>query len=231
MRRTLYGTFGMLTILIACMATAAFMATTGRALEKTPAQVRKTATVGVIAAGRGQTSEVTAWAKSCGMNAVPIGLKADPSELDGIIVAGCLDDENDGTDGRRVELIRRFVTAGKPVLGISGGDRVVNAAFGGTARKNENPEISTRKVFVSGASEMREAYGTSMNAVVCGTGTVVRLGKGLRATQTGNGGKTVYGLEHKALPAYGIEWCPEKMGENGKPAGERFAQECEARML
>lgn len=223
--------FGALIIAVACMATASFMATTGRALEQTQASpAKKTATVGVIAAWKGQSAEVTAWAKSCGMKAVPIGLKADPSDFDGIIVAGCLDGENDGTDGRRVELVRKFVTAGKPVFGVSGGDRVVNAAFGGKAEKSENPEMSAEKVFISGASEMRNEYGTAMKAVVCGTGKVVRLGDGMRATQTGNGGKTVYGIRHKALPAYGIEWCPEKMGEKGKPAGERFARECEARM-
>lgn len=124
-------------------------------------------------------------------------------------------------------LLRRFLAAGKPVLGICRGLQVINVFFGGTLLQD-----------IPGHSQLRgrdrlhlvEAAPGSLPARLWGPVFPVnsahhqaadRLGDGLRATAWGPEG-IAEALCHRVLPVWAFQWHPERMGAAcpGTPDGD-----------
>ena len=123
-----------------------------------------------------------------------------------------LDPARDQAD---LDLLDRFVSRGKPVLGICRGMQTINVFFGGTLFQ-DIPGHGQRDGQDS-AHAVRTASG-SFAAVFDGAAIVNsahhqaadRLGAGLRAEQWAADG-VVEALRHTRLPVWGVQWHPERL--------------------
>ena len=131
--------------------------------------------------------------------------------------------EVDGArDRRELDLCRRFLAAGKPVLGICRGLQVLNVALGGTLRQQVPGHGQTapgvdglHPTLARAGGFLGQLYGRRFTVNTAHHQAAGRLGEGLRAEQwTADG--TVEAVSHRSLPAYGVQWHPERLGEGGK---------------
>ena len=129
----------------------------------------------------------------------------------------------DKIDGKRdaVEfaLLKAYVDAGKPVLGICRGHQLINVFFGGTLCQ-DIPETllhkdlikfyTTHVVSADLSSIAGKLYGTTFTVNSCHHQVVDKLGDGLKVTAYWND-KYVEAFEHTSLPIFGFQWHPEQM--------------------
>ena len=122
-------------------------------------------------------------------------------------------------DAVEFALLKAFVDAGKPVLGICKGHQVINVFFGGSLHQDipEKPLHTGGQGFdlihpVSAAegSVLHGLYGPSFVVNSSHHQAVKRLGDGLRATALWDG-KYIEAFEHSALAVYGVQFHPERM--------------------
>ena len=114
-------------------------------------------------------------------------------------------------DAEELELLERFVSQGKPVLGICRGLQVINVAFGGTLAQD-----------VAGHGQ---ASGCDRFHRICGIPSplgkveivnsahhqaIDRLGSGLTAVQWSPDG-IIEAVCHRTCPVWGVQWHPERM--------------------
>ncbi len=151
-------------------------------------------------------------------------------EYDGLLLTGGADvhprfynEEVDGSVGMDTErdetemaLIKAFLDAGKPVMGICRGHQLINVYFGGSLHQHIAEADLHRgggKVhFVDAApdSAVGSLYGTRFCVNSTHHQAVKRLGDGLRATAVWED-KYVEATEHKSLPVLTMQWHPECM--------------------
>lgn len=166
--------------------------------------------------------------ETLGAEITKVDSTADPSAFDGLLVPGGLDihpqlyGEEDYAcnytdidfDKGQLAVIDKFVTAGKPILGVCRGFQLLNVYFGGTL----DQDISGHDVDHEVTSRRGSALYTA-----CGTGVVVSsshhqaikdIGNGLTATQWAPDG-VIEGAEHDSLPIIGVLWHPEWSGDTG----------------
>lgn len=128
-------------------------------------------------------------------------------------------------DAAELALLDRFVSAGKPVLGICRGLQTINVFFGGTLCQ----DISGHSA-VHGRDRLhsvRTASGTPF-AALFGADAVVnsahhqaadRLGAGLEAVQRAADG-VAEAMVHRRVPVWAVQWHPERLTEG--PEGRRL---------
>ena len=155
---------------------------------------------------------------------LPGGGDVDPGffgqEMDGS------DEPDRELDEKQFALLRRFVRARKPVLGICRGHQVINVFFGGDLIQDlETAKLHTREggdvyhattaeenTFLSGLYGIRFVTNSSHHQ---GVG---RLGEGLVAVQRSDADGVVEGMCHQSLPVLGVQWHPERIfGEKREP--------------
>ena len=154
-------------------------------------------------------------------------------EYDGLILCGGGDvdpkfynEENDqsaGIDVARDEaelaLIKAFMEAGKPILGICRGHQVLNVYFGGSlhqhmpetpVHRSDTKEDLVHPVTATPEGLVGKLYGESFSVNSFHHQAVKKLGNDLIATASWQD-TYVEAFQHKELPIYGIQWHPERL--------------------
>ena len=170
--------------------------------------------------------------ESFGAEAVAEYLPRTDVSYDGLILCGGGDidpryygetvDGSIGIDNARDEaefaLLRAYIDAGKPILGICRGHQLINVYFGGSlyqhipevdAHQREGIDIGHLLTSVE-HSLVRTLYGTAFYVNSSHHQALKQLGVGLRATAYWNN-RYIEALEHTELPIMGVQWHPERM--------------------
>ena len=126
-----------------------------------------------------------------------------------------IDHERDAVE---FELLKAYIDAGKPVLGICRGFQLINAFFGGSLYQH----IPESQLHVRGAlgdavhavsaipcSVISSLYGAEFAVNSAHHQAVKTLGEELCATAYWNG-KYIEAFEHKELAIFGVQWHPER---------------------
>lgn len=117
-------------------------------------------------------------------------------------------------------LLKAFVEAKKPVMGICRGSQLINIFFGGTLHQhleNANEHTSfadyaiTHKVNAVKGSIAEKLYGNDFMANSLHHQAVKKTGEGLVVTMMSADNTVVEGFEHKVLPIFATQWHPERM--------------------
>ena len=142
-----------------------------------------------------------------------------------------IDNERDAAE---FALVKAFVEAGKPVMGICRGHQLINVFFGGSlyqhlpesdAHRSTKGEKIHHEVTALPDSIVGKLYGTSFVVNSTHHQAVKALGDGLRATAYW-ADKYVEAYEHTTLPVFGVQWHPERM-DTGDKIFEYFVKVCE----
>ena len=136
-------------------------------------------------------------------------------------INGAMDIDHE-RDKLEFSLLKAYIEAGKPVLGICRGHQFINVYFGGTLIQ-DLPEANLHTNFTDfniihpveaeEASVAAKLYGTRFWVNTRHHQAVDKLGDGLRATAYWNQ-KYIEAIEHTSLPILGFQWHPEQMCAN-----------------
>ena len=123
-------------------------------------------------------------------------------------------------------LIKAYLDAGKPILGICRGHQILNVYFGGSLHQ-DIPEVDqhrrqgedmTHEVSASADSILGRLYGESFAVNSVHHQAVKALGEGFRATADWQG-QYVEAIEHCTLPIFSVQWHPERISFENKREG------------
>ena len=139
---------------------------------------------------------------------------------DGLLLPGGGDSSGDTRpDGER-RLIERFVSAGRPVLGICRGMQVINVALEGSLIQDLPPESApfhggaghdlVHPIRSAEGSVLRQLYGPVFPVNSFHHQAVGRLGEGLEAVAWAESGFPE-AIVHRSLPIWGVQFHPERM--------------------
>lgn len=144
-------------------------------------------------------------------------------------------------DGFEMPLVRAFLAAGKPIMGICRGEQVINVAMGGTLYQDLREQLGfvhydpklRHFVHTTEGSVLRRLFGETFRVNSTHHQAVRDLGEGLRATALSPEG-IIEAYEHETLPILGTQFHPERLcGDNGKgvtpdflPLFEHFVALC-----
>lgn len=133
-------------------------------------------------------------------------------------INGSVDIDND-RDGLEFALLKAYIEAGKPIMGICRGYQLINVYFGGSLFQHI-PEVAQHRsgvdlyaahtVTAVENSDLSKLYGDTFAVNSAHHQAVDRLGDGLRPTAYWND-KYIEAYEHKALPIFAVQWHPERM--------------------
>lgn len=150
---------------------------------------------------------------------------------DGLILCGGVDvdpklygEEIDGAvnidyarDEVEYSLMKAYLKAGKPILGICRGHQLINVFFGGTLHQDipdvalhrKEGETIVHSVDAVPDSIIGRLYGESFSVTSVHHQAIKALGDGLCVTADWNG---VYAeaIEHTELPIFAVQWHPER---------------------
>lgn len=148
---------------------------------------------------------------------LPGGADIDPS-LFGEENWGCRKIERE-RDVRQLEILKHFVDAGKPVLGVCKGHQLLNVYFGGTVCQHI-PEFSVHQwIEVDQAHPSHCTPGSFLHQIYqqldfpinsAHHQAIVTPAKGFEAIQWAPDG-VLEAMVHQSRPIIGIQWHPERM--------------------
>jgi len=167
--------------------------------------------------------------RNCGANVTVEYLPKYDASYSGLLLSGGSDVDpkfyneelngSVGMDPKRDEaelaLIKAFIDAGKPVMGVCRGHQILNVYFGGSLYQDiEEAELHKGgKAHIINTEEnsvLCKLYGSSFAVNSTHHQAVKKPGEGLRVTATRNG-KVVEACEHVSLPVISVQWHPETM--------------------
>lgn len=187
----------------------------------------------ILLSGTTKFENYTAAVENVGGIAQGAYLPVYSPEYDGLILCGGGDVEpkyyneeiteskgiDDDRDRAELALIKAFVEAGKPVLGICRGHQILNVYFGGSLHQHmpETPvhRSGTKEDLVHPVTATQEGvvgtlYGESFTVNSFHHQAVKELGKGLVATAFWQD-TYVEAFQHETLPVFGVQWHPERL--------------------
>lgn len=152
-------------------------------------------------------------------------------EYDGLLISGGVDihpryygQEIDGSvgidearDAAEMELLRQFVEAKKPIMGICRGHQLINVFFGGsliqhidTADDHRGEGDAVHDVDSAEGAILTALYGRHFPVNSSHHQAVDRLGEGLHTVQVSSRDGVIEGSEHDTLPIFSVQWHPER---------------------
>ena len=120
-------------------------------------------------------------------------------------------------DEAEFDIAKRFVQAGKPIMGICRGYQLLNVLFGGsleqhieTAHRHSSgtAEDLVHSVTANQGSIAAKLYGEHFMVNSYHHQAVKKLGNGLHITMVSEEG-IIEGFEHEKFPVFGVQWHPE----------------------
>lgn len=170
--------------------------------------------------------------KKCGAKAVQLPYPNYDQSFDGLILCGGGDvdpkyygqqnyaskDIDERRDECEFNLLYKFISDGKPVLGICRGLQVINVYFGGTLFQ----EVQTFKnhygkydllhaVECDKSSFLGEIYGQKFVANSMHRQAIDKLGKDLKISCKCAFDGVIEGVEHCSAPVFGVQFHPERL--------------------
>ena len=130
-----------------------------------------------------------------------------------LLLPGGGDIAPDGLDDEETAVIRAFIDAGKPILGICRGMQALNVYFGGTLFADiPGHRVTGIDMIHPTAAEgpVAELFGSAPVVNSTHHQAVDRLGDGLVICQRAPDG-IVEAFYHASLPILGVQWHPERM--------------------
>ena len=131
-------------------------------------------------------------------------------------------DGSTGIDAERDEiefaLLKAYVEAGKPILGICRGHQLINIFFGGTLyqdikesnlHRRINEKDSVHEITADENGVIGKLYGKTTSINSAHHQAIKELGKDLKATAMWQN-KYIEAIEHTKLPILGVQWHPER---------------------
>lgn len=125
---------------------------------------------------------------------------------------------DEARDTAEMALLKAYVEAGKPVMGICRGLQIINVFFGGTLYQHIDQVDTHRQgkevycvhpVQTVEGGLLHRLYGPEFTVNSYHHQAVRELGKGLRPlAYTGD---IVEAVEHESLPVFAVQWHPEKL--------------------
>ncbi len=146
-------------------------------------------------------------------------------------------------DAAELALLRTFLAARRPILGICRGVQMLNISLGGTLIQNLPPQVLpfhgrsehdlVHPLRTAPGSLIFRLYGPRFCVNSAHHQAVDRVGAGLVPTAWSEGGLPEV-LEHRELPVLGVQFHPERMSgdfrrpdtADGAPILRWFAQQC-----
>lgn len=122
-------------------------------------------------------------------------------------------------DTREFALLKAFLKAGKPAMGICRGHQLINVFFGGTLYQHlSESNFHTRQInrdnqhMVTALEDsiVGKLYGKSFLVNSAHHQAIKKLGDGLRATAIWED-RYIEAIEHVRYPIFGVQWHPERM--------------------
>lgn len=154
-------------------------------------------------------------------------------DFDGLVLCGGVDinpsfydEQIDGAkninkelDEIEFSLLKAFVEAGKPVLGICRGCQLINIFFGGTlyqdivnAKEHSSSECDlVHNAKAEKGSVIAELYGEFFPINSAHHQAIKKLGDNLKITMLSEDETVIEGIEHTSLPIIAVQWHPERM--------------------
>jgi len=138
-------------------------------------------------------------------------------------IDGSVDIEHE-RDALEFALLKAFLAADKPVLGICRGCQVINVYFGGTLyqdlpnadeHKSGTEQDIVHPVRAEKGSIAEKLYGPEFLVNSVHHQAIKQLGKGLKATMLSDG--IIEGIEHESLPVFAVQWHPERLCTADRP--------------
>lgn len=130
-------------------------------------------------------------------------------------------------DRMEIELVQKFVAAGKPIFGICRGCQVINVALGGTLEQHIPGEHRENRPLHVGEDSWLYGYIADQTDVFHVHHQCVDvLGEGLTATEWDALDGRIEGFQHEYLPIYGVQWHPEYSDDAGRAAIALFRYIC-----
>ena len=133
-------------------------------------------------------------------------------------------DLDEARDKSELLLVRSFLRAGKPVVGICRGLQLINVFCGGTLRQHMegHSQVGGQDTFHavnSAPGLLRELYGARFAVNSAHHQCIEKLGRGLRVLACADDG-TVEAIAHETLPVFAVQWHPERLcGAFSRPEG------------
>lgn len=135
-------------------------------------------------------------------------------------------------DEAELALVRYYLQAGKPVLGVCRGMQVINVALGGTLIQNLPPGTREKHIGQGGKDQIHpislapegflgKLYGTSLTVNSWHHQAVDRLGEGLVPSAWAPEG-VLEALELRDKPVFGVQFHPERMDPARTGDGSRI---------
>ena len=123
-------------------------------------------------------------------------------------------------------LIKTYLDAGKPILGICRGHQILNVYFGGSLHQ-DIPEVAfhrrkgedmTHRVSARADSILGKLYGEDFSVNSVHHQAIKRPAEGFRITADWQG-QYAEAIEHKELPVFSVQWHPERICFERKKEG------------
>lgn len=178
--------------------------------------------------------------KAAGLTPVNSLAIFDTEEYDGLLLPGGGDIDpkyfnepnkgsrniESGMDAAQFTLLRQFINAKKPILGICKGMQLINVEFGGNiiqhlptaCRHQYTNRDQMHKTYASKNSILSGLYGEEFSVNSAHHQGCGQLGEQLAIIQTSAGDNVIEGIIHTRLPILGLQWHPERMcGKHARP--------------
>ena len=169
-----------------------------------------------------------------GAAGVPTGADANPADFDGLLLPGGGDvdpsfyhqkntlsrDIDRALDEMQFRALDRFLSAGKPILGICRGHQILNVYLGGTliqhlpdgrhARDAGMPRDKAHLTLAERGSWIGSLYGPRFFTNSSHHQAVDTVAPDLIVDQRAEDG-VIEGMHHARLPVFSVQWHPERM--------------------